>query len=61
MLLSSTRIQEQQEITRILEILDCKSKTEENRQRALDALFKTLLHHLMTGKVRVHDLQLPSL
>jgi len=26
---------------------------EENRKRALEALFKTLLHHLMTAKIRV--------
>ena len=26
---------------------------EENRKRALEALFKTLLHHLMTAKLRV--------
>ena len=26
---------------------------EENRKRALETLFKTLLHHLMTAKIRV--------
>lgn len=54
-------LSEQREITHIIQAVDRKIATEENRQRALDTLFKTLLQHLMTGKVRVHELQLPSL
>jgi type I restriction enzyme S subunit len=47
---------EQQEITSILSAVDRKIGAEENRKRALEALFKTLLHNLMTGKIRVRDL-----
>ncbi len=47
---------EQREISRILQTVDRKIDAEEQRKAALEALFKTLLHHLMTGKVRVHHL-----
>jgi type I restriction enzyme S subunit len=44
---------EQRAIAEILRGVDRKIEAEENRKAALDALFKTLLHHLMTGRVRV--------
>ncbi|GIV04284.1 MAG: hypothetical protein KatS3mg015_3114 [Fimbriimonadales bacterium] len=44
---------EQRAIAEIVRGVDRKIEAEENRKAALDALFKTLLHHLMTGKVRV--------
>ncbi|RKY65868.1 MAG: hypothetical protein DRQ08_04580 [Candidatus Latescibacterota bacterium] len=44
---------EQHKIARILQAVDRKIEAEENRKAALEALFKILLHHLMTGKVRV--------
>lgn len=44
---------EQRAIAEILRNVDRKIEAEENRKTALDALFKTLLYHLMTGKVRV--------
>jgi len=44
---------EQHKIARILQTVDRKIEAEENRKQALEALFKTLLHHLMTAKVRV--------
>ena len=47
---------EQREIARILQAVDRKIEAEENRKQALEALFKTLLHYLMTGKIRVKDL-----
>lgn len=46
-------LSEQREIARILGAVDAKIAAEEARREALDALFHTLLHHLMTGKVRV--------
>ncbi len=46
---------EQQEISRILRVVDKKIEAEEARKQALEALFKTLLHNLMTGKIRVKD------
>jgi type I restriction enzyme S subunit len=44
---------EQREIARILQAVDRKIEAEEARKQALEALFKTLLHQLMTGKLRV--------
>jgi len=46
-------ISEQENITSIFDTLDAKAKTESHRKTALEALFNSLLHHLMTGKVRV--------
>ena len=48
-------LSEQQAIADILRTVDRKIQAEEQRKAALDALFKTLLHHLMTGKVRVRS------
>lgn len=44
---------EQQEIARILQTVDRKIEAEERRKAALEALFKTLLHDLMTARRRV--------
>ena len=46
-------LDEQREIARILQTVDRKIEVEENRKQALDDLFKTLLHNLMTAKIRV--------
>jgi type I restriction enzyme S subunit len=44
---------EQQAIADILRSVDRRIEAEENRKAALEALFKTLLHHLMTAKTRL--------
>jgi type I restriction enzyme S subunit len=44
---------DQQEIVTSLGAVESKLRVEENRKRALDTLFRTLLHNLMTGAVRV--------
>ncbi|MGC8857438.1 MAG: hypothetical protein ACP5QU_11660, partial [Anaerolineae bacterium] len=44
---------EQQEIARMLRAVDCKIEAEERRKDALEALFKTLLHDLMTARRRL--------
>jgi len=44
-------LDEQREIARILQTVDDKIEAEESRKRALEVLFKTLLHHLMTAKI----------
>ena len=46
-------LDEQREIARILQAVNRKIEAEENRKRALEGLFKSLLHHLMTAKVRM--------
>lgn len=48
---------EQQEIAQILSNVDNKIEAEEKRKASLQALFRTMLHQLMTGKVRVKDLE----
>jgi len=48
---------EQQDIAHILTILDTKIEAGEKRKASLQALFATMLHQLMTGKVRVKDLE----
>jgi type I restriction enzyme S subunit len=47
---------EQQKIAEILSSVDEKIQKEEERKRALENLFKSMLHNLMTGKIRVRSL-----
>jgi type I restriction enzyme, S subunit len=49
-------ISEQRIIAAQLSAVDAKLAAEEKRRAALDALFRSLLHQLMTGQVRVADL-----
>jgi type I restriction enzyme S subunit len=44
---------EQREIARMLQVVDAKIAAEERRRAALEDLFKTLLHELMSGRRRV--------
>jgi type I restriction enzyme S subunit len=46
-------LSEQREIARILQAVDRKIEAEEARKQALEALFKTLLHELMTARRRL--------
>ena len=56
-LLPQPSLLEQKEMAQQLLTLDVKLEIEENRKAALQELFKTMLHHLMSGKVRVKDLE----
>jgi type I restriction enzyme S subunit len=47
-------LREQGEIVTLLSSIDKKIAAEESRRQALDTLFKTLLHDLMTAKIRVN-------
>jgi len=49
-------LSEQREIARILTCSDQSILAEESRRKALAASFRSILHHLMTGKLRVRDL-----
>lgn len=53
-------LSDEEEIVRTSESVDTKILVEENRKRTLEIFFKTLLHNLMTGKVRVKDLDLSA-
>jgi type I restriction enzyme S subunit len=48
-------LDEQREIARILQAVDAKIAAEQARRAALEELFKSLLHLLMTGKLRVKE------
>ena len=50
-------LSEQQEIARILSTLDEKIEVEEKRRATLNELFKTMLHKLMTGEIRLKDVE----
>lgn len=50
---------EQQQIADILSAINKKIACEESKRNSLDALFKTLLSLLMTGRLRVRDLEIP--
>jgi type I restriction enzyme S subunit len=48
----------QQKIASILSAIDQKIEVEENEKKALEDLFKSLLHNLMTAKIRVNHLEI---
>jgi len=50
----------QQKIASILSAIDAKIEAEENKKKALEELFKSLLHNLMTAKIRVNKLGITS-
>ncbi|MCL0091214.1 restriction endonuclease subunit S, partial [Dehalococcoidia bacterium] len=50
---------DQIKISSMLSSADRKIETEEDRKKALEALFKTLLNNLMNGKIRVNSLEVP--
>ena len=56
-LLPIAPILEQQEIANILSSVDRKIEVEQKRKAVLQTLFQTMLHLLMTGKVRVKELE----
>jgi type I restriction enzyme, S subunit len=54
-------LDEQQKIVNILDVIDQKIDLHNRRLTTLNELFKTLLHKLMTGEVRVSELDLSTL
>ena len=54
-------LDEQHEIADVFAALDRKEKVHQCKHAALTALFRTLLHQLMTAQLRVVDLDLPDL
>jgi type I restriction enzyme S subunit len=51
---------EQTEIAHILQTIDQKIEIHEKKKSALQDLFKTMLHKLMTAEIRVHDLEIDT-
>lgn len=60
LLLPLPPLAEQKQIAAALCVVDRKMEVERGRKTAFDSLFKSLLHNLMTGKVRVNHLKLPT-
>ena len=58
---ATTNIDEQREISAILDAIDCKIDLHRRKRARLDDLFKALLHKLMTGEIRVSDLDLSKI
>jgi type I restriction enzyme S subunit len=54
-------IDEQQEIVAVLDVIDRKIDLHKRKRAVLDELFKSLLRKLMTGEIRVDDLDLSAL
>lgn len=52
---------EQREIAGVFRGLIVKAAVHRRRRALLGELFRALLHQLMTGRIRVHDLGLPEL
>lgn len=51
---------EQREIAAILDAIDREIEVHRKKRAVLEQLFRTLLHDLMTGRIRVDDLELPT-
>lgn len=51
-------LSKQQQISSILSTIDAKIESEENRKNAIEVLFKSMLHNLMTTKIRVNNLEI---
>jgi type I restriction enzyme S subunit len=50
----------QKNIADTISAVDTRIEAEENREQALETLFKTLLSRLVTGKIRVNSLEVPG-
>ena len=53
-------IEEQREIVAILDAIDRRTDVHRKKWAVLEQLFRTLLHDLMTGQIRVDDLERPT-
>jgi type I restriction enzyme S subunit len=54
-------LDEQREVVAVLDAIDRKIDLHKRKRAVLDELFKSLLHKLMTGEIRVGDLDLSAL
>jgi len=51
-------LSEQKQIAHILSVLDKKIEVEQKRKQVLKELFKTMLHKLMSGKIRLKEVEI---
>lgn len=51
-------LEEQKQIVHILNVVDKKIEIEQKRKQVLKKLFKTMLHKLMSGKIRLKDVEI---
>ena len=58
LLIPKASIGEQNEIVNVFDSLDKKIKHHQTKKQTLSALFRSMLHQLMTGQIRVKDLEL---
>lgn len=61
MLLPIPQLDEQEKFVEILRTVSAKSSLHEKKRASLSDLFRTLLHQLMTGQLRVRDLDVSAL
>jgi type I restriction enzyme S subunit len=54
-------LEEQREIAHILDAIDRKIDLHRRKRDVLDELFRSLLHKLMRGEIRVNDLSMPEI
>ena len=54
-------LSEQREIVAVLDVIDCKVDLHRRKRAVLEDLFKALLHKLMTGEIRVEELDISVL
>lgn len=54
-------LEEQCEIAQVLNAIDLKLDLHRRKKVVLEQLFRTLLHDLMTGRIRADDLELPDI
>jgi type I restriction enzyme S subunit len=54
-------LEEQREIVALLAQVEAKERSHYRKREALNSLFRTLLHELMTARIRVHEIDLPEL
>jgi type I restriction enzyme S subunit len=60
-LISVPPIEEQTEIAKVFTALDAKEQSHHRKHATLTALFRTLLHQLMTAQIRVRDADLQAI
>ena len=54
-------LEEQKFISQVIQNINAKIESHQKKKQTLTALFKTLLHELMTGQRRVHEIEFEAL